>query len=75
MDSHFSTMCQTGVPDEWATTKCGIVRKFCSNYWNEINKLEIKTFGLGSRIRVKQNIKLKYQSVCLASNTLQTHSL
>ena len=25
------------VPDEWATTKCGIVRKFCSNYWNEIN--------------------------------------
>ena len=25
------------VPDEWATTKCGIVRKFCSDHWNEIN--------------------------------------
>ena len=26
------------LPDEWATTKCGIIRKFCSSYWNEINK-------------------------------------
>ena len=25
------------VPDEWATTKCGIVCKFCSDHWNEIN--------------------------------------
>ena len=32
------------VPDEWATTKCGIVRKFCSNYWNEI------IFFLNSRL-------------------------
>ena len=27
--------------DEWATTKCSIVHKFCSNYWNEINNLQI----------------------------------
>ena len=33
-----------GVPDEWSTTKCGIVRKFCSNYWNEINIIIVLHF-------------------------------
>ena len=27
------------VPDEWATTKCSIVHKLCSNHRNEINNI------------------------------------
>ena len=34
-----------GVPDEWATTKCSIVHKFCSDHWNEINIVHIATIS------------------------------
>ena len=35
--------------DEWATMKCGLVRKFCSDLWNEINTFLIQHLfrGLG----------------------------
>ena len=33
------------VPDEWATTKCSIVHKFCSDHWNEINIVHIATIS------------------------------